>query len=88
MRLKGYIVRKTSTYFYTFIFAKTNYFFGLAYAFLNPKKQGKLLAVYIIGIAVGQCIVFVLVTGVIHFRQWLLRKHERKDAQYTEGTVL
>ncbi|KAF8803216.1 hypothetical protein BYT27DRAFT_7195795 [Phlegmacium glaucopus] len=54
------------------------------YAFLDPKKQGKLLAAYIVGIAVGQCIVFLVVTGLIHFRQWLNTKvfKQKNNASY------
>lgn len=44
------------------------------YSFLDPKKQGKLLAAYIIGIGVGQCIIFLIVTGVIHLRERMTRR--------------
>jgi len=47
------------------------------YSFLDPQKQGKLLAAYIIGIAVGQCIIFLVVTGVIHLRQWIVQRKKR-----------
>jgi len=47
------------------------------YSFLNPKVQGKLLAAYIIGIAVGQCIIFLIVRGVIHLREWIIRRKKR-----------
>jgi hypothetical protein len=39
-----------------------------AYSFLDPKKQGKKLAVYIIGIAVGACIIFLIARGIIMLR--------------------
>jgi len=47
------------------------------YGFLDPKVQGKLLAAYIVGIAVGQCIIFLAVTGLIHFREWIIRRKKR-----------
>nr|GAT51042.1 predicted protein [Mycena chlorophos] len=44
------------------------------YDFLDPVKEGGLLAAYIVGIAVGEAIVFVLVRGVVVLRQrWALR---------------
>ncbi|KAF8152576.1 hypothetical protein B0H34DRAFT_664060 [Crassisporium funariophilum] len=54
------------------------------YSFLDPKKQGKLLAAYIIGIAVGQCIIFLIVTGIIHLRQ-RVTKRKVVEAQKTHG---
>ncbi|TFK39333.1 hypothetical protein BDQ12DRAFT_629891 [Crucibulum laeve] len=44
------------------------------YSFLNPKQQGSLLAAYIIGIAVGQCMVFVIVRYLIILRERLVRR--------------
>jgi hypothetical protein len=41
---------------------------------LDPRKQGGLLAGYIIGIAVGQAIVFIIVHYVILLRIRLARK--------------
>jgi len=38
------------------------------YAFLDPKKQGPLLAAYIIGILVGYSIIFILVRGLVILR--------------------
>jgi len=43
------------------------------YAFLNPQKEHGLLAGYIIGIAVGECIVFALVRGICCLREWITR---------------
>ncbi|KAF9035183.1 hypothetical protein BJ165DRAFT_1510697 [Panaeolus papilionaceus] len=43
------------------------------YSFLNPKKQGKKLAIYIVGIPVGYCIVFCIVFGIIKLRQRLTK---------------
>ncbi|EIN13038.1 hypothetical protein PUNSTDRAFT_82585 [Punctularia strigosozonata HHB-11173 SS5] len=44
------------------------------YDFLDPGKQHALLAAYIIGIAVGCCLIFSLVRGVIVLRQRLARR--------------
>jgi len=56
------------------------------YSFLDPKSEGKLLAAYIVGIAVGQCIIFLIVTGVIHLREWIIQrnKHEGPRRLYSE----
>jgi len=43
------------------------------YSFLDPNKQGKKLAAYIIGIAVGQIIIFLIVRGIIVLRERLVR---------------
>ena len=77
MPLKGYIVRTFSLFIKTF--TKSILFFPFffcfkAYSFLNPNVTKKLLAAYIIGIAVGQCIIFLIVTGVIHLREWIIRR--------------
>ncbi|KIJ92722.1 hypothetical protein K443DRAFT_422790 [Laccaria amethystina LaAM-08-1] len=54
------------------------------YSFLDPKKQGKKLAVYIIGIAVGACIIFLIARGIIVLRV-RLTKGSRK-ASITEAS--
>jgi hypothetical protein len=43
-----------------------------AYGFLNPSKEHARLAGYIVGIAVAQCIIFLLVRGAIVLRQRLV----------------
>lgn len=40
----------------------------LAYSFLDPVQEGKLLAAYIIGIGLGCCVVFSIVKGVCLLR--------------------
>jgi hypothetical protein len=46
----------------------------LAYSFLDPQKQHGKVAAYIIGIAVGEIIIFCLVRGVIVLRErWAIR---------------
>ena len=47
-----------------------------AYSFLDPKKQGKLLAAYIIGIAVGQVIIFVIIRWVIMLREKIAKRQK------------
>lgn len=44
--------------------------FILAYEFLDPAREGSLLAAYIVGIAIGCCLVFCIVKGIC-----LLRRH-------------
>jgi hypothetical protein len=48
------------------------------YDLLDPKKNGKLLPAYIIGIAVVHCIVFLIVTGVIHLRDWIIKRNKHQ----------
>jgi len=43
------------------------------YAFLNPQKEHGLLAGYIVGIAVGECIVFAVIRGVCCLRERITR---------------
>lgn len=45
-----------------------------AYSFLDPQKQHGKVAAYIVGIAVGEIIIFCLVRGVIALRErWAIR---------------
>ncbi|KAF8655504.1 hypothetical protein AX16_003033 [Volvariella volvacea WC 439] len=44
------------------------------YSFLDPKEQGAALAGYIIGIAVGECVIFAAVWGLIKLRVRLASK--------------
>ncbi|KAF8956426.1 hypothetical protein BDZ97DRAFT_1671613 [Flammula alnicola] len=45
------------------------------YSFLNPQKQGAKLAAYIIGIAVAEIIVFLIVRGIVVLRErWAVRR--------------
>lgn len=41
------------------------------YTFLDPGLQGSLVAAYVFGIAVGICILFALVQGLIWLRRWI-----------------
>lgn len=50
--------------------------FASAYSFLDPKEQGKLIAAYIVGIAVGQVVVFVIVWGLIKLRVHLVQRRK------------
>jgi hypothetical protein len=52
----------------------THFPFIQAYSFLNPSKGSKKLAIYIVGIAIGQCVVFLLVNGLIYVRKRLTRR--------------
>ncbi|KXN84668.1 hypothetical protein AN958_12046 [Leucoagaricus sp. SymC.cos] len=56
-----------------------------AYTFLDPKKQGALLAGYIIGIAVGQAILFIIVHYAILLRIRLVgSKHRAPQHNHDE----
>ncbi|KAF8175552.1 hypothetical protein BJ912DRAFT_1147056 [Pholiota molesta] len=44
------------------------------YSFLDPSKGSKKLAIYIVGIAIGQCVVFILVNVLIYVRKRLTRR--------------
>lgn len=48
-----------------------------AYDFLDPKKQGAFLVVYIIGIAVGQVVMFLVVRYAIILRERVVKKEDR-----------
>lgn len=47
-----------------------------AYDFLDPKKQGAFLVVYIIGIAVGQVVMFLVVRYAIILRERVVKKED------------
>lgn len=56
-----------------------------AYSFLDP-SDGPILAAYIIGIAVGDILVFALVRGVVALRQrWAIRSGRLRSA--SDGEV-
>jgi len=46
------------------------------YSFLDPKKQGKKLAIYIVGIAVGQVVVFCIVVGILRLRKHFTNRYQ------------
>ena len=46
------------------------------YDFLNPDKEHAMLAAYIVGIAVGCCVLFTLSRGLILLRQRICRKKQ------------
>ncbi|KAJ2925879.1 hypothetical protein H1R20_g11212, partial [Candolleomyces eurysporus] len=55
--------------------------YAIAYSFLDPKRQGAKLAAYIVGIAVGQVVVFVAAWGLIKLREHLvLSKKKAREA--------
>jgi hypothetical protein len=43
----------------------------LVYSFLDPHKPNAKVAAYIVGIPVVEIIVFVIVWGLIHMRDWI-----------------
>ncbi|CAA7263575.1 unnamed protein product [Cyclocybe aegerita] len=58
------------------------------YSFLDPKRQGAKLAAYIIGIAVGEIIVFCAIRGLIVLRErWAVRTRRVLDVGDAEGST-
>jgi len=49
------------------------------YAFLDPEKKGKMLAGYIIGIAIAECIIFAIVKGLMVLRSRFVRKRADRE---------
>ena len=47
----------------------------LAYSFLDPKKQGAMIAAYIAGIGIGNVVVFAAAWGIIRLREFLVAKY-------------
>lgn len=45
------------------------------YSFLDPATEGAHLAAYIVGIAVGICIVFAITRSACALREWIWRRH-------------
>jgi len=58
-----------------YITHKTQGFY--TYNFLDPHKQGALLAAYIVGIAVGACVVFTIIRFIVVLRQRLASRYSR-----------
>ncbi|KAI6129379.1 hypothetical protein EDD16DRAFT_1471474 [Pisolithus croceorrhizus] len=50
------------------------------YSFLDPGSHPGLVAAYVFGIAIGYCIVFAVVKGVITLRCWLSRRRWGSEA--------
>jgi hypothetical protein len=57
------------------------------YAFLDPGKQGSLVAAYVFGIAVGICIIFVVVWGVTWLRKWVTETKLGMTGKFAKGDV-
>ncbi|KAF8626917.1 hypothetical protein AX15_004630 [Amanita polypyramis BW_CC] len=60
------------------------------YNFLNPKAQGPLLAAYIVGIGVGECIIYAIIHYIVFLRQILIRRYStlkwgEEDVETKEG---
>lgn len=57
------------------------------YSFLDPKKQGNLVAAYIVGIAVGQAVVFSIVWGLIKLRVLLVQRRSGTEAEGSQSVM-
>ena len=70
------LITISSHYYYYYLLTPS----PQAYSFLNPKKQGKKLAIYIVGIAIGQVIIFCIVVGILHLRKRLTERRSQPEA--------
>ncbi|KDQ49594.1 hypothetical protein JAAARDRAFT_42703 [Jaapia argillacea MUCL 33604] len=57
------------------------------YDFLNPEKEGAVLAGYIVGIAVGEIIVFTLTRYLMVFRNWLAARLGKGRIQQRRASI-
>ncbi|KAI3318530.1 hypothetical protein HD806DRAFT_511925 [Xylariaceae sp. AK1471] len=55
------------------------------YDFLDPEIQGKLVAAYVFGIAIGICIIFVVVWGLTWLRRWVTEEKLGYDGVFAHG---
>jgi hypothetical protein len=55
------------------------------YSFLDPSKEGGLLAAYIVGIALGCCVVFSVVKGACSLRWYISLRYGRFEDQPESG---
>lgn len=75
MQMKDSIVRDNAyirTHFHILISSTSP-----AYQFLDPKTEHGLLAAYVVGIAVGECVIFALVYGICYLRERISAKLQR-----------
>jgi len=57
------------------------------YDFLDPGKQGSLVAAYVFGIAVGICIIFVVIWGITWLRKWITETKLGMRGKFARGDV-
>jgi hypothetical protein len=72
----AYITHATQGFYSTHYFlSKKMYTSHLytAYSFLDPHKEGKKLAVFIVGIGIGQIVIFLIVRLIIVVREKLTK---------------
>ncbi|KAI1155847.1 hypothetical protein F4825DRAFT_405873 [Nemania diffusa] len=55
------------------------------YSFLDPALQGSLVAAYVFGIAVGICILFAVVKGLIWLRRWVTEEKLGLEGRFAHG---
>ncbi|GAW11840.1 hypothetical protein ANO14919_011930 [Xylariales sp. No.14919] len=58
------------------------------YSFLDPTKQGALVAAYVFGIAVGICIIFAVVWGLVWLRRWITENKLGLDGVFAHSGSL
>lgn len=78
----AYITHATEGFYSTFLCRSILFLPWLhllkAYAFLNPQKEHGLLAGYIVGIAVAECIIFAVVRVICYLRKRITRTHSSR----------
>jgi len=57
------------------------------YSFLDPTKEGGVLAAYIVGIALGCCVVFSIVKGLCHVRHRISVRYGRFEDNSEMGAL-
>ncbi|KAI0541888.1 hypothetical protein GGR58DRAFT_391180 [Xylaria digitata] len=57
------------------------------YSFLDPSKQGALVAAYVFGIAIGICIIFAVVWGLVWLRRWITEEKLSLDGKFAHAGV-
>ncbi|KAI2626392.1 hypothetical protein GGS21DRAFT_271677 [Xylaria nigripes] len=57
------------------------------YDFLDPGKQGPLVAAYVFGVAIGICVLFVLSRGLVWLRRWVTETKLGYEGVFAPGDV-
>lgn len=61
----------------------------LVYNFLDPHRENARVAAYIVGIPVAETVVFVVMWGLIHLRDWIfVRGRGVRVVEASAGTIV
>lgn len=55
------------------------------YTFLDPGLQGPLVAAYVFGIAIGICLLFVIIKALVWLRRWVTEEKLGMDGVFAHG---